>query len=66
MKAPLIFLFLTLSEFCLGMEFTALEIDNHPCKPENLKVLFNTTISATPQSLRPYQMFQLIEGYAEN
>ena len=46
MKATLIFLFMTLSEFCLGMEFTALEIDNHPCKPENLKVHFSTTILA--------------------
>jgi len=54
MKSVSIFLVLTLSKVSLGMEFTALEIDNHPCKPENLKLtnryICNSTGSVICQS----------------
>ena len=33
-----IFALLTVISVSSGMGFTALDIDNHPCKPENLKV----------------------------
>ena len=33
-----IFVLSTVVSVCSGMGFTALDIDNHPCKPENLKV----------------------------
>ena len=36
--SPSIFALLTVVSVSSGMGFTALDIDNHPCKPENLKV----------------------------
>ena len=34
-----LFVIFFFSQGCLGKGFTPMEIDNHPCTPENLKVL---------------------------
>jgi hypothetical protein len=37
-----------LTSFCDAFAFTSLDIDNHPCKPENLKVSFVNSSICSP------------------
>ena len=60
LEARIIFITLCFSFYagCHGM-FTPLEIDNHPCQPENLKVHFPARASPSYEGFGPIFDFKL-------
>ena len=55
-----IFVLLTVVSVCSGMGFTALDIDNHPCKPENLKVCITISYCTHSVSVRAKKLSELL------